>query len=54
MTLDDIDDDDTGGAGLGVEDYPEDHPEVELQEDDLEGSTEINDIINDDQQPGYN
>ena len=54
MTLDDINDDDTGGAGLGVEDYREDHPEVEAQEDDLEGSTEINDIINDDQQPRYN
>ena len=46
-------DDDTG-AGLGVEDDHNDHPEVEIQEDDQEGSTENNNIINEDQQHRYN
>ena len=37
-----------------MEDDHNDHPEVEIQEDDQEGSTENNDIINDDQQHRYN
>ena len=52
MNIDDMDDD--TGAGLRVEDDRNDHPEVEIQEDDQEGSTENNDIINDDQQHRYN